>query len=287
LKSLISLLIAVPLSFFISYMLTLKLPGRFEDDEAQISPLSHQYYSKSFFETFFDFMQGQWSFSWMYPDRTVFSFIQEAFTFTFGFLLCSVVLLILISILISFFMIYSIRFRKMAEKILFLGVTSPVLFLLPLLIYFLSFYYPLFPLRYDESWKSLVLPFLGLLIRPVCFSSQILYSKWSETTNQDYFRTALAKGLSFSTALWRHGFKNSALSYVTQIVQFTGQILTGSVLIETLFSLPGLGFLFVESLRNRDLPILMGLVFVFCCLYLMTQIILDWAYHYFEPRSSV
>lgn len=285
-KSFLSLVFAIPISFSVSFFLTLQMPGRFQDEESQITLAASNYYNQSYFPTLFNYFKGQWGSSWVYPDRSVLSFIQEAFTFSLGFQMVSVVLMILLSISISFFMISSTRFKFFAEKVLFLGTTSPLLFLLPVFIYLFSFYYPLLPLRYDGSFKSYLLPILGLTIRPICFSTLILFDKWTETVRQDYFRTGLAKGLSFSKVLWGHGFKNSALSYVTQVIQFLGQILTGSVLIETLFSLPGLGFLFVESLRNRDLPILMGLVFVFCCLYLVTQILLEWAYRYYEPRSQ-
>lgn len=263
------------------------MPGHFLDDEAQVVRVVSQYYQQDYWQTLWNYTIGEWGYSWAYPDQSVISFIQQAFTFTIGFQLVTLLLVVLFSVAVSYLMIVSQTFRFLAENILYLGTTLPLLFLLPVMIFFFSFYNNFLPIRYDGSWLSYLLPLLGLAFRPLCFSCQILFQKWSETIRQDYFRTALSKGLSFSQCLWRHGFKNSALTYVTQVVQFMGQILTGSVLVETLFSLPGLGFLFVESLRNRDLPILMGLVFVFCCLYLVTQILLDWAHHFFEPRSQL
>lgn len=281
-----SLFFAIPVSYLVSFFLTHLMPGHFLDDESRIQNQVTDQYSSDFFYSAFKYIQGDWGNSWIYPDQSVIDFISQSLLFTLGFQLVAILFVILCSILISYLMIVSSTARAFLDKVLYLGTTLPLLFLLPVLIYYFSFKTNLLPLRYDSTWKSLLLPLIGIAFRPLCLSSQILYKKWSQSIHEDYFRTALAKGLSFSESLWRHGFKNSALTYTTQIVQFMGQILTGSVLIETLFSLPGLGFLFVESLKNRDLPLLTGLVFVFCCLYLFTQILLDGAYRYFEPRSS-
>lgn len=232
------------------------------------------------------YLNADFGYSWVSPQKKVSEFIKAAVAFSIGFQLAAILMTLIFSVVVSYLILSSPRFGPWLEKITFFGTTTPTLFLAPVFIFFFSYQWKWLSLRYDETYLSLILPLVCLTIRPICFGVQILSDSWKSSIQQDYFRTARAKGLSFSEALWLHGFKNSALTFVTQMVQLTGHILTGSILIETLFSLPGLGFLFVESLRDRDLPLLMGLLFLFCGIFLVTQFSLSWIHRYFEPRTS-
>lgn len=273
-------------SFVLSFFLVVQFPGQFTSDEAKLQYKDTFKSEMSFWPLAASYLKADFGYSWVSPEKKVSDFIQSAVAFSLGFQVRALALTLILSVGMSYIILTSSRYGPWLEKIIFLGTTTPTLFLAPVFIFFLSYQWKWLSLRYDETIMSLILPLICLTIRPICFGVQILSDSWKNSIHQDYFRTARAKGLSFSKALWLHGFKNSALTFVTHMVQLTGHILTGSILIETLFSLPGLGFLFVESLRDRDLPLLMGLLFSFCGIFLVTQFSLNWVYRYFEPRTS-
>ena len=272
-------------SFVLSFLLVVQFPGQFTSDEAILQSKGTFKSELSFWPLAKSYLKGDFGSSWVSPDKKVSEFIFSAVGFSLGFQIVAILTTLLVSVILSYFILSSKRGGPWLEKLVFFGTTTPTLFLAPVFIFFFSYQWKWLSLRYNETYLSLLLPLVCLTFRPVCFGVQILSESWKNSIHQDYFRTARAKGLSFSGALWRHGFKNSALTYVTQMVQLTGHILTGSILIETLFSLPGLGYLFVESLRDRDLPLLMALLFLFCGIFLVTQFFLDWIHRYFEPRT--
>jgi len=286
LKLLISFLISLMVSFILSFYLVVQFPGQFTSDEASLRYKDTFKSEMSFWTLAQNYLKADFGYSWVSPEKKVSEFIITALTFSLVFQMVAILITLILSVVVSYFILSSSRLGPWLEKIVFLGTTTPTLFIAPVFIFFFSYQWKWLSLRYDETDLSLILPLICLTIRPICFGVQILSDSWKNSIHQDYFRTARAKGLSFSQALWFHGFKNSALTFVTQMVQLTGHILTGSILIETLFSLPGLGFLFVESLRDRDLPLLMGLLFLFCGIFLVTQLLLNWIHRYFEPRTS-
>ena len=285
-RLLISFLISLVVSFVLSFFLVVQFPGQFTSDEANLQYKDTFKSEMSFWPLAKNYLMADFGYSWVSPQKKVSEFVKTAVTFSLGFQLVAIFVTLIFSVVLSYFILSSARWGPWLEKLIFLGTTTPTLFLAPVFIFFLSYQWKWLSLRYDETYLSLILPLICLTIRPICFGVQILADSWKNSIHQDYFRTARAKGLSFSKALWFHGFKNSALTFITQMVQLTGHILTGSILIETLFSLPGLGFLFVESLRDRDLPLLMGLLFLFCGIFLVTQFSLGWIHRYFEPRTA-
>jgi peptide/nickel transport system permease protein len=124
---------------------------------------------------------------------------------------------------------------------------------------------------------SLALPLAGVMTRVV--RSAIL-----EVLNQDYMRVAKAKGLANRQVLWRHGLKNAAIPIVTVIGMEVGYLLGGTVLIESMFFVPGLGQLTVEALLNRDLPILQGVLLLYSFTFVFINLIVDLLYAQLDPR---
>lgn len=285
LKTLVLFLFSVALSFLVSFCLIKAMPGNFGQDETTLSKIFIDSYKIELVPTVKSYFSGYWGMSWNQPERSVLSLIWDSFRFTIVLQIIAFIFIFSSSLLLSFL---TLRYRwadKIIPRFTELGVSLPLLFITPLLIYVFILKLNWAPLRFDETSWSYWLPILCLSIRPLCFSAQILTQSWRETQFQDYFRVARAKGLSVSQVLWRHGLKNSVLGYLTQMAQVVGQLLTGSVLIETLFSFPGLGMLFVESLQLRDLPVLLGVVFVFCLIYMFVQITLEKLHTVFEPRA--
>lgn len=269
-----------------SFALIKAFPGNFGQEETQLSKVFIDSHDLKIHEVAKNYLIGNWGDSWNQPDKKVTTLIADALIHTSGLLLATFILIIALSFWLSSLSLKSDKLYSSIRAFTNMGVALPLLFLAPLAAYFLSVLLGWTPLRYDETFLSYLLPVFCLMLRPLCFSTQILSMQWRESQYQDYFRMAQAKGLSRTQAFWKHGLKNSALSYLTQITQILAQILTGSILIERLFSFPGMGTLFIESLHLRDLPVLLAVVFIYCLIYIFSQLALEHLQRVLEPRAD-
>lgn len=134
------------------------------------------------------------------------------------------------------------------------------------------------------QWKNIVLPAVVLGIRPLAVVSQLMRNSLLEVLNQDYIRTAKAKGLPFFTIIRRHALKNSLNPVVTAISGWFASMLAGAVFVEYIFGWNGLGKEIVEALNTLDLPIIMGAVIVIASLFIMINIFVDIIYGWLDPK---
>ena len=159
---------------------------------------------------------------------------------------------------------------------------------------------PLFPLRglTSSNWEELslagkVLDYLWHIVLPVTamvvggFATLTVLTKnaFLEEIRKQYVVTARAKGLSQKAVLWKHVFRNALIPLVTGFpAAFVGAFFTGSLLIETLFSLDGLGLLGYEAVLRRDYPVVLGTLYLFTLIGLVTKVISDFCYVWVDPR---
>lgn len=136
------------------------------------------------------------------------------------------------------------------------------------------------------QWKNIILPAVVLGIRPLAVVSQLMRNSLLEVLNQDYIRTAKAKGLPFFTIIRRHALKNSLNPVVTAISGWFASMLAGAVFVEYIFGWNGLGKEIVEALNTLDLPIIMGAVIVIASLFIMINIFVDIIYGWLDPKIS-
>jgi peptide/nickel transport system permease protein len=101
---------------------------------------------------------------------------------------------------------------------------------------------------------------------------------------QDYIRTATAKGLSESKVLWGHALKNAAVPIITIIGIGIGLLISGAVVTETVFAIPGVGRLTVDAILRRDYPVIQGVILLFSALYVVINLIIDLSYMFLDPR---
>lgn len=134
--------------------------------------------------------------------------------------------------------------------------------------------------------KNLILPAIVLGIRPLAVVSQLMRNSLLEVLNQDYIRTAKAKGLSRYTVLKRHALKNSLNPVVTAISGWFASMLAGAVFVEYIFGWNGLGKEIVEALNTLDLPVIMGAVIVIASLFILINIFVDVIYGWLDPKIS-
>ncbi len=130
----------------------------------------------------------------------------------------------------------------------------------------------------------MVLPALVLGVRPAAGIARLTRSSMLEVVRQDYIRTARAKGLAERPVIFKHALKNALIPVVTVIGLELGGLLTGSILTETVFGIPGLGRLAIEGITYRDFPVIQGTVLFTAVIYVIANIIVDISYAYLDPR---
>ncbi len=137
------------------------------------------------------------------------------------------------------------------------------------------------------QWKNLILPSIVLGIRPLGVVTQLMRNSLLETINQDYIRTAKAKGLSGFKIIRRHALKNSLNPVITAISGWFASMLAGAVFVEYIFGWNGLGKEIVDALNTQDLPVIMGAVLVIATTFIIINIMVDIIYGWLDPRIRI
>ena len=141
--------------------------------------------------------------------------------------------------------------------------------------------------NYSIKLKNLILPAIVLGIRPLAVISQLTRSSLVDVLNQDYIRTARAKGLTEFNVIKNHGIKNSLNPVVTAISGWFASLLAGAVFVEYIFGWNGLGKEIVNALNNLDLPVIMGSVLVIAFMFIIINILVDIIYAWLDPRVKL
>ncbi|MDA0118004.1 oligopeptide ABC transporter permease OppB [Vibrio sp. T11.5] len=167
-----------------------------------------------------------------------------------------------------------------------LGVVMPSFVLAPALIYLFSLHWNLFPAGgwQDGSLKFLVLPVIGMSLLYVATFARITRGSMIETLNSNFIRTARAKGLSYRYIIVKHALKPALLPVVSYMGPAFVGIITGSVVIETIFGLPGIGKLFVNAAFNRDYSLVMGVTILIGFLFILFNAIVDILLAMIDPK---
>ncbi len=173
-----------------------------------------------------------------------------------------------------------------------LGFSIPTFVVGYLLIYFFAIQLDWLPVQGYKPLSAGLLPFAQRLILPtlalsaiyVALIARITRSSIIEVMGEDYIRTARAKGLQEKAVLMRHALRNAAVPIVTVIGIGIASLISGVVVTESVFNLPGLGRLVVEAVLARDYPVIQGLILLFSIVYILINLIVDLLYTVFDPR---
>ncbi|MGY9035747.1 MAG: ABC transporter permease [Rhodobacterales bacterium] len=178
------------------------------------------------------------------------------------------------------------------------GYATPVFWLGMIILLVFALYLPLFPAfgirslpepehavgRILDIIHHLVLPTFTLAILYLASYSRISRASMLDVLGSDYIRTARAKGLSETKVIFKHSLKNAAMPVVTLAGLQLAQVFSGAILVETVFSLPGVGPLLYESIVRRDFPVILGVLFGAASTTIIANIITDLIYKYMDPR---
>ncbi|ADN01250.1 ABC transporter permease [Spirochaeta thermophila] len=175
-------------------------------------------------------------------------------------------------------------------SIAIIGISVPLFVTGPVLMYFLAIKWKVLPtsgwITGREGLKTLIMPALTLAFPYYANIARLFRASVLEVLQSDYIRTARAKGLSTPVILFRHVFKGASIPVVSYLGPAFAGIVTGSVVVETIFRIPGLGRYFVQSAFNRDYTLILGTVIVYSVILVLMNFVVDIIYGLLDPRIS-
>lgn len=165
-----------------------------------------------------------------------------------------------------------------------IGLAVPSVVMAPLLQYVFAVKIRAFEVAGLNGPMDYVLPTIALSAAPIAFIARLIRSSMLEVLNSDFIKTAKAKGLAGHMIVWRHALRNSMLPVVTYLGYLIANVITGSVVIEQIFAIPGIGKFFVQSVLDRDYPFIMGITIFYAVLLMASRFLSDLAYALVDPR---
>lgn len=167
-----------------------------------------------------------------------------------------------------------------------LAVSAPSFWVGLILVQLLSFQWRLFPAIGNEGWKSLVLPVATLAIPVSAVVAQVLAKSLLTELDAAYVETAQSKGVSRARIHLRHVARNAAIPALTLVGLLTGELLAGTVVVETVFSRAGLGRITAAAVERQDIPVVLGVVLFSAAIFVLVNLLIDIVYPVLDPRIT-
>ncbi len=279
-----------------SFALVRLAPGSPFASEKQISPqvraaLEAKYgFDKPLAEQFVRYlgriMQGDLGPSTKYPQRSVNEIIADGFPVTLTLGAVALVWALLIGITAG--IIGAVRQNTVwdhaAMAAALIGISIPSFVLGPVLVLVVSLRWHLLPPAGWGDWRHVILPGLTLGTIYAASIARLTRGGMLEVVRSDFIRTARAKGLPERLVIWRHMLKGGLLPVVSYLGPAIASILTGSIVVEKIFNIPGIGPYFVDAAFNRDYFLVMGIVLIDAALLLVMNLVVDVVYTLLDPR---
>ena len=174
-----------------------------------------------------------------------------------------------------------------AMMLAIIGISVPNFILAPLLIKYFAVQWHMLPVASWGTWQHTVLPSVALAASPLAIIARFMRSSMIDVMNQNYIKTADAKGLSTFKLVVKHGIRNAILPVITFIGPLAVTLITGTFVIEKIFAIPGLGKYFVDGIFNRDYPVIMGTTIFFSMILVVILFLIDLSYRFVDPRIKL
>lgn len=218
--------------------------------------------------------------------QSVDKMIKNSFSYSFKLGIVSIITSVIAGTLLG--IIAALHHRKFLDNfamiIAVIGLAIPSLVMAPLLQYLLAVKIRIFDVSGLNDPLDYILPTIALSSVPIAFIARLMRSTMLEVLHSDFILTAKAKGLPGHIVVLRHALRNSMLPIITYLGFLTANVITGSVIIEQIFAIPGMGKYFVQSVIDRDYPLIMGITIFYAALLMVTRFIADIAYVFVDPR---
>ena len=243
-------------------------------------------------EQFFDYvgglLHGDFGPSYKYPGKSVNDFIFNGFPVSAKLGGITIVFVLLAAIPMG--VLAAVKNGKWVDMVVMalatIGVTIPSFIIASLLIYIFSFRLNLLPTYGLDTWKGYILPVIALGGYSISYMARLMRSSLLEVMGQDYIRTARAKGATERRVIYGHALRNALLPVVTIIGVNFGFALGGSIVLEQVFTIPGLGQLMINAIREKDTPVVMGAVMTTAIFASLVNLLVDIIYTYIDPRLA-
>lgn len=243
-------------------------------------PLWEQY-----FNWLFDLLRGDMGNSY-FQKKPVLTLIKKAFSYTVR--LSALAYLIALVIGLTFGIIAAVNRGKPIDRILMalsvFGISAPSFWVAILLQIYIGLNFKIFPVSGVKTAMGYVLPAIALGTRYAASISRVTRASMLEVTGQDFIRTAYAKGLSRFRIVIVHIFRNALVPIITIIGSDIGSLLTGSMITENVFNIPGIGKLLIDAINRRDIPLVQGGVIYIAAVCVLIYFLVDVLYAVVNPN---
>ena len=292
-----TLLIIVTIAFFMMRL----APGGPFDREKQLPPeieaniLKAYNLDKPLHEQYFSYvgniLKGDFGPSYKYLDFTVTDLIVAGFPVSFKLGLTAILLAMIIGVTCGTIaaLKQNSAFDYIVMGIAMTGIAIPNFVMAPLLALVFGVYLSVLPVAGwgGGAWQNMILPVITLALPQIAYVARLTRGSMVETMHSNFIRTARAKGLSEKIVVVRHALKGGLLPVVSYLGPATAAVVTGSVVIESIFDVPGIGRYFINGALNRDYPLVMGVVIFYAVLIMVLNLIVDLIYGFLDPRVKV
>lgn len=236
-----------------------------------------------------DFIKGDMGLSLRQRGRTVNDIIFSKFPVSAGLAGIAVAVALLVGIPLGCISAYNRG--KLADNFIIVlatcGIAIPSFITSVLLLYTFGSKLNILPTIGLNTAASYIMPVTALAIYPTAYITRLMRSSLLDVMGQDYIRTAKAKGLSNFKILFKHALRNAVLPVVTYVGPMLANLMTGSFIVEKIFTIPGLGREFVSAITNRDYTMIMGTTIVLAALIITANVVVDILYKVIDPRIKL
>jgi ABC-type dipeptide/oligopeptide/nickel transport system permease component len=233
-----------------------------------------------------DLLQGDLGISFKYQNRSVVEIIKNGFEASAIIGIQAIIFGLLVGLGLG--ILASIRHNTFADYgtmvVAIIGVSFPSFVVATLLQYFIGLKLGWLPIARWGTYEHTVLPSFALSLLIIAFIARMMRTSMLDILSQDYLKTAKAKGLSGPVVIWRHAIRNAILPVITIMGPLTVNIITGTLVVELIFAVPGLGQQFVQSIVINDYTVTMGLAIFYSFFLVVAIFLVDIAYGIVDPR---
>lgn len=295
------LLVSIPTLLVIivlSFLIIKAAPGSPFDEEAQIDPeiyanLVAAYHLDEpvltqFWMYFTDLLHGDFGQSFVFRDRSVADIISQGFPVSATIGLSAIIIGAFGGIALG--LVAALRKDTPADygvmTLAMTGIAVPTFVTAPIMVLVFGLYLGWLPI---SGWgggdpRHLILPVAALALPKIGVIARITRGGMLEVLRANHVRTARSKGLAESKVIWRHTLRAGLTPVVSYLGPAIAGVMTGSVVIEQIFGLPGIGRSFVEGAINRDYPVVMGITILYAALIMLMNLVVDISYRFLDPR---
>ncbi|PFA67088.1 peptide ABC transporter permease [Bacillus sp. AFS015802] len=299
LKRLLAMVITLWLIVTLTFFLMHAIPGSPFNEERNTSEMvqqnleAHYHLNEPIMVQYFLYLKSLVSLDFgpsiTQPSQTVNDLLGRGFPISFELGMITLLIAVLSGILLG--VMAALRHNGiidyMAMTFAVLGISIPNFVMATLLIQQVAVNWEILPVATWTSWRHMILPTLALATGPMAIIARLTRSSMLEVLTQDYIRTARAKGLSPVKIVVKHALRNALLPVVTVLGTLAAGILTGTFVIEQIFAIPGMGKYFVESINQRDYPVIMGTTVFYSAFLIIMLFLVDLAYGFLDPRIKL